>query len=153
MLLVLDWRTYQSAYEKDKDGERGMRFRQAANNAFNRQNGHGLHNVPYGDGDDSDMFSDGEYYAGNNLYTHKGNRFVSGSGNDVKNKTYNFQSIGTTDYNDQKGKNFSDEDYDDSFEKGTSFNPILKAKQMQGDKQVRNYFNGKTKYMTKKGWS
>lgn len=34
----------------------------------------------------------------------------------------------------------------------TGVNPMRKAKQMKGDKEVRDYFNGKTQYVKGKGY-
>lgn len=166
VLNELDWRTYQSASEKDKNPGRSSRFRQAANNAFNRQNGYGLQNIPYGDGDDTQMTAKGTAYAGGNMYhADGGDGFDTYSGNvgddNEMSHYYSRQRIGNRDdYNGRRGfvkgnrgqsipvaKN----DLGDKPMK-TSFNPALKMKQMQGDKQVRDYFNGKSKYVPGKGW-
>ena len=45
----LDWRTYASAYDKETNSARSNRFKDAATNAFNRQNGYGMTNIPYGE--------------------------------------------------------------------------------------------------------
>ena len=185
VLNELDWRTYQSAYEKQmknlnapriepgklkstpgfekeydayvKRHDRAMAFRTAANNAFNRQNGYGLKNVPYGD-DKGDMEMDkDEYYGGSNQYTGDlTDPFVtqSCSGKDEKNRktisrqeTYSRDGQRQTSWNKSKdvkrGDNSNDVDPD---EKTSSWNPALKYKQMKGDKEVRDYFQGKSKY-------
>ncbi len=158
VITELDWRTYQSDSEKDSDPRRSDRFRQAASNAFNRQNGYGLNNVPYGDGDDKDMTADGSFYGGTNLYhpyNDGGDSFDTFSGdadgNEV-NAYYHAQRIGTmpdhTGRNDKlmKGNRGQALSPNTDKEMKTSFNPQLKMKQIQGDKQVRDYFNGKSKY-------
>ena len=147
ILSELDWRTYQSAYEKS-NGSRRQNFRQAANNSFNRQNGYGLKNVPYGHEDDLNMSADGDFYGGGNLYTYNGDRFNTGSGN--LEKRYTNQNVATTNYKHKRGDVVEPDE--DERPNATGFNPQRKMKQMQGDKQVRDYFNGKSNYVKGKGW-
>jgi hypothetical protein len=186
VLNELDWRTYQSAYEKQmknlnapriepgklkqtpgfekeydaymKRHDRAMSFRKAANNAFNRQNGYGLKNVPYGDDTDDDMKMDkDEYYGGGNQYTGDlTDPFVtqSCSSKDEDNrKTISRQETYSRDGQRQitydKSKDVKRGDYSNDVgpdEKTSSWNPALKYKQMKGDKEVRDYFQGKSKY-------
>ena len=161
ILSELDWRTYQSAYEKslnrDGSGGRTSGFRQAATNSFNRQNGYGLKNVPYGNGSDQNMKADGKFYGGTNLYTPDGDSFWTGSGKtngqDEPEAVYNQQQIRTNDSwrgNGKRGNSVPQEETE--YNQTNSFNPSLKYKQMKGDKEVRDYFNGKSKYVKGKGW-
>ena len=158
ILSELDWRTYQSAFEKDEDPNypkksrrhgRSSDFRQAANNAFNRQNGYGLHNVPYGAGKDDKMTTDGEFYVGNNIYRPGvGNdQFVTTSGNYNKRTIYNDQQVSTE--GDKRGQETDDwaKDWEEEgFRKANGTFKPQKLRQMRGDKQVRDYFSGKTQY-------
>lgn len=150
-LNELDWRTYQSAYEKDNNQSRKNKFRQAANNAFNRQNGYGLQNVPYGYTDDDNIAAKGDYYGGQNTYRPMyGDTFdtVSSNNQDIQ-RTYNQQHINTTNWNgspEKRGKNRINTEDGETINNATTFNPRLKMAQMKGDKQVRDYFQGKSKY-------
>ena len=155
----LDWRTYASAYDKS-NGARSNRFKDAATNAFNRQNGYGMTNIPYGDGDPSQIqFNpDGAVYGGSMTYTPKGTRFNTASGKTTQdgqgfNTVYNTQSVNQHDTRDngQRGA-VGDVDMED-VKNGSTLNPKLKMRQMRGDKQVRNFYNGKSKYVPGKGWS
>lgn len=162
----LDWRTYASAYDKEKSNPaRSSRFKDAATNAFNRQNGYGMSNIPYGDGDPSQtQFNPkGSVYGGSMLYTPKGTRFNTASGKTTQDgqnfdTVYNTQSVNqhNTRYNGQRGA-VSDVDMGDidmgDVKNGSTLNPKLKMRQMKGDKQVRNFYNGKSKYTLGKGWS
>ena len=157
LINELDWRTYQSAYDKSGD----YRFRQAANNAFNRQNGYGLSYIPYGDGDDSYMTPNGnsDFYGGGNQFRpFGGDTFDTYSAHHTTGgetpKRYNQQHINTTNWKDSPEKrgnrrqmdmlpNGQDENFSNN---ATTFNPKLKMAQMKGDKQVRDYFNGKSRY-------
>jgi hypothetical protein len=156
ILTEMDWRSYQAAYEAEiaKNGwtKRAEKFRQAAVNAFNRQNGYGLKNVPYGYQKDDKMSIDGDFYSGANLYTiGGGDTFATGSGsghlqnngNNEPDKMYSQQYISK--YNGQQLPNEMENN-------GKTMNLMLKAKQAKGDKQVRDYFNGKTQYQQGKGW-
>ena len=53
--------------------------------------------------------------------------------------------------NGQRGA-VSDVDMED-VKNGSTLNPKLKMRQMRGDKQVRDFYNGKSKYVPGKGWS
>lgn len=167
ILSELDWRTYQSASEKDTNPRRASRFRDAATNSFNRQNGYGLKNVGYGDDMSHDMEADGDFYGGGNQYANKGDMFATVSGkspkpNDKITKKYSSQTIGKDADRMGRGDKFikgnrgqemdADAYSDAPSEKSMTLNPKLKMKQMQGDKQVRNYFNGKSQYKQGKGW-
>jgi hypothetical protein len=152
ILTEMDWRSYQAAYEAEiaKNGytKRAEKFRQAATNAFNRQNGYGLKNVPYGYQKDNNVTADGDYYAGGNLYRYDGDAFETNSGraqlgNNEPDKVYHQQSI-----NKSNGQQLPN----DMEINGNSMNLMLRAKQAKGDKQVRDYFNGKTQYQQGKGW-
>lgn len=155
----LDWRTYASAYDKS-NGDRANRFKDAATNAFNRQNGYGMTNIPYGDGDPSQTQgnSNGDVYGGSMMYTPKGTQFNTTSGKTTQdgqgfNTVYNTQSVNQHDTrnNGQRGA-VGDVDMGD-VKNGSTLNPKLKMRQMRGDKQVRNFYNGKSKYVPGKGWS
>lgn len=165
VLNELDWRTYQNASQKayqkgdklygderNKSYRQGDRFRRAATNSFNRLNGYGLKNVPYGDGDKNQMqTTKNDFYVGGNIYTSQGDSFNTMSGrvnNDGEIDTaYNTQS-----YN-KNTKNFGNNiESDNDVKKAHTLNPALKMKQMKGDKQVRDYFNSKSKYVKGKGW-
>ena len=150
ILSELDWRTYQSAAEKaldrgEWDGRRPDEFKQAATNSFNRQNGHGLKNVPYGNGSGENMRGYSNIYAGGNKYGPDGDIFSTTSG----------QEIRTTDSilrgNGKRGDAYPQEQ-ESEYHQTNSLNPLLKYKQMKGDKEVRDYFNGKSKYVKGKGW-
>lgn len=155
----LDWRTYASAYDKS-NGDRANRFKDAATNAFNRQNGYGMTNIPYGDGDPSQTQSksNGAVYGGSMMYTPKGTRFNTTSGKTTQdgqefNTVYNTQSVNQHDTRDngQRGA-VGNVDMED-VKNGSTLNPKLKMHQMRGDKQVRDFYNGKSKYVPGKGWS
>lgn len=158
ILSELDWRTYQSAYEKALDrGRKPSEFRQAATNSFNRQNGYGLKNVPYGNGSDKNMTPDGSFYGGGNLYTPDGDSFLTKSGKTAYGQNnpealYNHQEIRSTDSIRGNGKRGDAVPQESENYQTNSFNPLLKYKQMKGDKEVRDYFNGKSKYVKGKGW-
>jgi hypothetical protein len=159
-LNELDWRTYQSAYEKNKKPYRGWKFRDAATNAFNHQNGYGLENVPYGYTNNYDVENSlnrkGDFYAGTNTFDTDFDTFdtISGnfdtiSGNKDNPKIYDQQHIITKKHASYKpgerGENATSEDkYWPN--NATTFNPRLKMAQMKGDKQVRDYFQGKSQY-------
>lgn len=152
ILTEMDWRTYQSAYktELDRNGntEKAAKFRQAANNAFNRQNGYGLKNVPHGYQKDNKMTADGDFYGGGNLHRYDADAFQTNSGKMQKGRedadtVYSQQAI-----NKKNGQQLPN----DADVNGKSMNLLLKAKQMKGDKQVRDYFDGKTQYQRGKGW-
>lgn len=155
-LNELDWRTAQSAFEKAKTPEQALLFRQYANNAFNRQNGYGLKNVPDSYLDDKDLTADGDYYGGRNTFGSYEDSFYTKSGNNHNGKIYHQQEIVTDPFGDydeignfERGQDITDtNDPNDS----STFNPRLKMAQMKGDKQVRDYLNGKTKYVKGKGW-
>ena len=157
----LDWRTYASAYDKEKSNPaRSSRFKDAATNAFNRQNGYGMTNIPYGDGDPSQtqVNSNGDVYGGSMMYTPKGTRFNTTSGKTTQDgqkfdTVYNTQSVNQHDTRDngQRGA-VGDVDMED-VKNGSTLNPKLKMRQMRGDKQVRDFYNGKSKYVPGKGWS
>ncbi len=161
IISELDWRTYQSAYEKSNNNpQRASKFRQAADNAFNRENAYGMTNIPFGDGDTQQIqYSNGDVYGGGNLYTNQGNQFITKSGRvnqngDELDKKYTTQKIATQSLN--KGKSNRGENVpleNDEQPNATNLNPMRKIKQMQGDKQVKDYFNGKSKYQKGKGWS
>ena len=159
ILSELDWRTYQSAYEKDEDPNypkksrrhgRSSDFRQAATNAFNRRNGYGLRNVPYGAGESDKMTTDGEFYGGSNLYKPGGgynDEFLTMSGNANKRTIYNDQHVLTR--GDKRGQESEDSVIDwgeDELRKANDTFKPQKLRQMRGDKQVRDYFSGKTQY-------
>ena len=94
----LDWRTYASAYDKEKSNPaRSNRFKDAATNAFNRQNGYGMTNIPYGDGDPSQtqFNSNGAVYGGSMMYTPKGTQFNTTSGK-TTNKVSPYDTNATT---------------------------------------------------------
>lgn len=157
----LDWRTYASAYDKEKSNPaRSNRFKDAATNAFNRQNGYGMTNIPYGYGDPNQTQYNpkGSVYAGNMMYTPKGTRFntlsckTTQDGQDID-TVYNTQSVNQHDTRDngQRGA-VSNVELDD-VKNGSTLNPKLKMHQMKGDKQVRDFYNGKSKYTPGKGWS
>lgn len=155
----LDWRTYASAYEKS-NSDRANRFKDAATNAFNRQNGYGMSNIPYGYGNPSQtQFNPkGSVYGGNMIYTPKGTRFETVSGKTTQDgqnldTVYNTQSVNQHDTrnNGQRGA-VSNVDMGD-VKNGSTLNPTLKMRQMKGDKQVRDFYNGKSKYTPGKGWS
>ena len=162
ILAEMDWRTYQSAY--DKSGK--PKFRRAATNAFNREFGYGSDNIPYGDEDFDGMTSNGDFYGGANGYSTDGNDFFvtsSGKGNvksdDDVSKLYGTQAVGTSGKNRGKSIDIKSKDapeqlskYNDKFKKSMSFNPKLKLAQMKGDKSVRDYFSGKSKYQPGEGW-
>ena len=159
VLSELDWRTYHSAYEKASeqgDHKRALKFRQAADNAFNREHGYGMKNIPFGDGDMEQIeFSDGEIYGGGHCYTPNGEQFGTVSGkmdqNNEIDKIYTNQSIHTHDT--RKGVKRGDNNpHNDMQVNATGVNPMRKAKQMKGDKEVRDYFNGKTQYVKGKGY-
>ena len=163
ILSELDWRTYQSAYEKPNkrgDWKKANEFRQAATNSFNRQNGHGLKNVPYGNGSDENVRPDGQFYAGSNMYAPYGDTFATASGkvsygqNKPAETLYNNQAIRTNDgwRGDGKRGDAYPQPEESEFHQANSLNPLLKYKQMKGDKEVRDYFNGKSKYVKGKGW-
>lgn len=164
LLSELDWRTYQSAYEKELNnpkhkGMRNMDFRQAATNAFNRQNGYGLQNIPYGDEYDDKMTPkpNSYVYGGGNKFTpDRADPFFTVSGYYDKNgngtKMCSHQQIATRNRGDyQRGQTYDDRS-DDLKNNARSFNPILKMRQERGDKQVRDYFNNKSHYVKGKGW-
>lgn len=167
VLSELDWRTYASAAEKDNNSERSARFRQAADNAFNRQNGYGLKNIPYGDADSKNMTTDGDFYGVGSAYTPKGDlmRSMSGKSKDINNpndgsKVYNTQTVNKWGNGYKNGKTDKelnaewDEDLSNAgMKKSVSLNPLLKMKQAQGDKQIRDFYSGKSKYTSGKGWS
>lgn len=163
ILSELDWRTYQSAYEKALkrgDWKKANEFRQAATNSFNRQNGYGLKNVPYGNGSDENARPDGQFYAGGNTYEPYGDTFGTVSakatyGQDKPEAVYNTQNIRTNDgwRGDGKRGDAYPQEQESEYPQKNSFNPSLKYKQMKGDKQVRDYFNGKSKYVKGKGWN
>ena len=165
LLNELDWRTYQSAHEKQekkihdddrrtaKLHDRSMAFKKAARNAFNRQNGYGLRNVPYGDADDTNLT-----YTKDSVYGTNGEMFnprmtdpfcTISSSNDGS-KIYSNQDVATTNFGvkpDWKTKSKRGEIDDlDSQVNASTYNPMLKMAQMKGDKQVRDYFQGKSKY-------
>lgn len=153
ILSELDWRTYQSAYEKDTDpnypkkpGRRGRAsdFRQATTNAFNRQNGYGLRNVPYGAGNDNQMTYDGEVYGCGNLTNIIDGAFHTVSGNANKRTVYNQQHVSTK--GDNRGQEIESDYIDPEFTKAIGTFKPQKLRQMRGDKQVRDYFSGKTQY-------
>ena len=154
VLNELDWRTYQSAAQKagtNGDFNREAKFRRAASNSFNRQNGYGINNIPYGDGDDSKMTvnKNGGVYGGGNLYSYDGDEFQTTSG--VANN--DGDGIGKV-YTNQKVSNFNGKRNGEREiqSNATNLNPMLKAKQMTGDKQVRDFYSGKTTYQKGKGW-
>ena len=166
VLSETDWRTYYSAYEKADKRPRDPRtykFQQAAINAFNRQNGYGLENVPFGDDEPRDMKPNQKHFYVGGIEPNKADTFLTASGrwDDDKEEAdavYNQQQIGIENvkFGDKKYKRGVD--YTDEFKdkidapRKTSFNPALKIAQMKGDKQVRDYFNGKSKYKNGK-WS
>ena len=111
-------------------------------------------NIPYGDGKPNNNIADKDsnVYGGGNLSTYNGPQFVTTSGKvngngDEFSKYYTNQMVNRNGSN--RGK-MSDDEYD--MPKSNHFNPALKMKQMSGDKQVRDYFNGKSKYVKGKGW-
>lgn len=165
VLNELDWRTYQNASQKayqkggklygderNKAYRQGDRFRRAATNSFNRLNGYGLKNVPYGDGDNNQMqTTKNDFYVGGNIYTSQGDNFNTMSGH-VNNDGEIDTAYNTQSYN-KNTKNFGNNiESDNDVKKAHTLNPALKMKQMKGDKQVRDYFNGKSKYVKGKGW-
>ena len=155
ILNELDWRTYQSAAQKagtNGDFKRETKFRHAATNAFNRQNGYGLKNVPNGDGIGDNMtFSKNGFYGGCNVYNYDGDEFETKSGTLDKDgkdleKVYSSQKVSNS-----NGKRNTEREIKPN---ATNLNPMLKAKQMIGDKQVRDFYSGKTTYRPGKnnGW-
>lgn len=153
ILNEMDWRSYQSAAaeaRKRRDYAREAKFRHAATNAFNRQNGYGISNIPSGNGIGKMTFNkNGGVYGGGNLYSYDGDDFQTTSGvvnndGDEIEKVYTNQKV--SNFN---GKRNSEHEIQSN---ATNFNPILKAKQMAGDKQVRDFYSGKTTYQKGKGW-
>ena len=117
-------------------------------------------NIPYGDGDPSQtqFNSNGAVYGGSMMYTPKGTRFNTTSGKTTQDgqkfdTVYNTQSVNQHDTRDngQRGA-VGDVDMED-VKNGSTLNPKLKMRQMRGDKQVRDFYNGKSKYVPGKGWS
>lgn len=157
----LDWRTYASAYDKEKSNSgRSNRFKAAATNAFNRQNGYGLSNVPYGDGDTSQTQFDpnSSVYGGEMMYTPQGTKFQTFSGRtsqDGQNAdtVYNTQSVNQHYTRDMGQRGAVSKMDTDGVRTGSTLNPKLKMRQMRGDKQVRDFYSGKSKYTPGRGWS
>jgi hypothetical protein len=150
----LDWRTYQNAYEKEKPSDRAWKFRNAATNAFNRQNGYGIKGVPYGDSDDDTNFTytkDSVYGTNGSMFTPRmTDPFCTISLSSDGSKIYSNQDVTTTNYGvkpdwETKSKRGEFDDLDSKVNAST-YNPMLKMAQMKGDKQVRDYFQGKSKY-------
>lgn len=161
VLTELDWRTYASAAQKEmqRGGKRGNSFKQAATNAFNRQNGYGLTNVPYGDGDDKNLSHNGnnQAYAGELMYAPHGMEFNTYSGTvdkngNVTNNSNQRVAAGQTS-NMSKPKYNKGEVLPNDVNSKTTFNPKMKFKQMAGDKQVRDFYQGKSQYTKGKGWN
>lgn len=158
----LDWRTYASAYDKEKSNPaRSERFKDAASNAFNRQNGYGLSNIPRGDGEpEQPQFEpNSSIYSGSLMNTPRGTQFITGSArlsqDGDPDTLYSYQAVNqhdtgrSGDYHkrgDVSKGNRSD------VKKGTTLNPALKYRQMRGDQQVRDFYSGKTKYTPGRGW-
>lgn len=168
VLSELDYRTYLSAHKKaleQGDEDRASHFGVAARNAFNREYGYGLENIPYGDADDNGIFPEKatDVYAGAQVYTPDeqddnaiggASSFMTTSGKakdkQRPNKNYTIQDIHIT--NDKSGKLKQGDSTGNFITKGFTLNPALKYKQMKGDKSVRDYLSGKTKYIKGQGY-
>lgn len=183
LLTELDWRTYQSAYEKERNmtpdqiaaydqkhgqwahAQRMSKFKQASENAFNNQNGYNVQKRYGDDGSYSDVVDKNKpFYGGyDGIVSDNGGNPVSAFSTrsaTIKNPNnrnsglywHNKQNVvSEPDYNHKRGENFNNDDSDigereqDNAYK-QSYNPMLKAAQMRGDSQVRNYFNGNSQY-------
>ena len=149
----LDWRTYQSASDKAAqrgDSPRAEKFQRAAYNSFNRENGYGIDKIPYGD-DDSHLYNSYQdkdsYYAMPNTDSFRTISQRNGNQNGSKGKLYHSQNIGSNIKNSNRGQEVEPTPHTTpDAPKGNTLNPMLKMKQMRGDKQVRDYFNGKSQY-------
>ena len=166
----LDWRTYASTYDKEKSNPaRSDRFKDAASNAFNRQNGYGLTNIPRGDGDLSQIRPEkpnSPVYGGSLVYTPRGTQFQTVSGRSSQDgqsldTVYSSQAVHQHDtvnrhntgrYGDHHERGDVSTEDDSDVKKGTTLNPWLNYHQMRGDKQVRDFYSGKTKYTPGRGW-
>lgn len=157
----LDWRTYASAYDKTRsDWERGNRFRNATNNAFNRQNGYGLTNIPRGDGDPEQARPkkpNSSIYGGGLMYLRPGEQFSTFSGRlpkdgETQPTQYTSQEVNTYDTSDYGPKGTVTPDDEKGVKKGTTLNPVLNYRRKRGDQQVRDFYSGKTKYTPGRGW-
>ena len=137
VLQEVSFQTAQAAYQASQDPNRPIspamqrrmannqgafaqqrgNLKQGASNAFNRDYGYNLKNVPYGSGDDSEMTvadQNKPFYGGGNLYAPKGDYFDSAAGkgpDNVQRNTRATQYWGNNpgEYN-QKGINISAKD-------------------------------------------
>ena len=157
----LDWRTYASAYDKTRsDWERGRRFRNATNNAFNRQNGYGLTNIPRGDRDPEQARPEkpnSPVYSGGLMYLRPGEQFSTFSGRlpkdgETQPTQYTSQDVNTYDTSHYGPKGTVTPDDEKGVKKGKAWDLGLQYHQMRGDKQVRDFYSGKTKYTPDRGW-
>lgn len=149
VLSELDWRTYASAAQKSEengDTERSNKFRQAAQNSFNRQNGYGLKNVPYGDNKGAVQGDINGSYAA--TITPQDMSTYARKNDNGTNQTIFTPNI--------KGSKIKSGDVVGSYNNTTdNFNTDknLVSAQQKGDKQVRDFYSGKSNYISGKGWS
>ena len=95
------------------------------------------------------MTVDDEFYGGSNIYRPGvGNdQFITTSGNEKNRTIYNDQQVSTEgDKRGQKTDDWSKDWEEEGFHKANGTFKPQKLKQMRGDKQVRDYFSGKTQY-------
>lgn len=170
VLSELDWRTYASAYDKAQqngDVRRANKFRQASTNAFNRKHGYGLDRgqIPYGynEPDYNKMIpANKNVYYGDFTHTNNGEQFTSGSGKvnangDGFDQVNSYQGVNRYDSsNRMKNQSYKRGDVSNNANNGNtkqrmSMNPSMKMAQMKGDKEVRDFYQGKSQYDNKKG--
>lgn len=102
---------------RNNKGQQMNNLKQGASNAFNRDYGYNLKNVPFGSGDDSDMGvadSNKPYYGGGNLYRPFGDSFetaVGKVGGPLQNNSRTLRNWGNNpDEYDERGINVSTKD-------------------------------------------